>query len=499
MSSPKRLLVGLCAAPLLASCVFLLDYDELKSKGDRTPQNRSGAGGAPDGVSGGAGIGGQGGAGCGDCDDHDPCTVDTCDETGDAPACLHEATVGLKLDDFEQVLQAEQHMRVSLVAGSDVFYLAALEANEDAPSVHLYRLAKDGTELEPLGEDLFTGVAAGTPVSNVGLAVDPTLGLAVHGYVAIKPEVGDLPPRVFHVINRGDTTTTELVGMSYRADNPWVFPQALAIGNKVYGAWIQEDGLIGVHETGAALPPPPFGDATLPATTLALLSTENDEPAVLFTSETEEGPLGAFVETRAMNRVQISECQSAPGNYLSSSVISTQLPGLFLGNITKAGDDYLTTGGTTLICGANDTCSAVTDTCEPGDDANGVRNLAGATVRFQDDPPGVIYSVLVLPQLTLKADSDTDFEAKLSLLLGRADFSEEGAGASATIGGDRNGLTEIARQDTDEAAGFTGPDWPAVGILPSEHVALAWIQPNADRTGTELHVQRYKMCLPAPD
>ena len=110
---------------------------------------------------------------------------------------------------------------------------------------------------------------------------------------------------------------------------------------------------------------------------------------------------------------------------------------------------------------------------------------------------GVVYSVLALPQIILKPGSDTEIEALLSVTLGRVDFSKEPP-ESTTIGGDAQGLMEVARQGTDETRQFTGPDWPAVGILPSQQVAIAWIQPNSAFTGTELHVQRYKMCLPEP-
>jgi len=57
----------------------------------------------------------------------------------------------------------------------------------------------------------------------------------------------------------------------------------------------------------------------------------------------------------------------------------------------------------------------------------------------------------------------------------------------------------IARNENEneEALGFAGPDWPAVAILPTKQVAVARIQPNPSADGTELHVQRYKMCLPA--
>jgi hypothetical protein len=498
MLRTSRLLIGLCCTPLLASCVFLLDYDALESQGPDTAEGGSGgaSAGAPPVALGGAG--GEGGTGCGECDDGDPCTIDVCDETGETPECMHEATVGLQLDGFEQVVPGQQHLRVSLAAGPDAFYLSSFGITDDTPSITLYRLAADGQELESLGSDLLTGLAEGTPASNVGLVVDPTLGLAVHGFVAVKPKVGDLPPRVFHIVSRAGKTTSELVGMSYRAENPWVFPQALAIGNSVHGAWIQADGTIAVHEVGAVLQPQPFGNTALPATTLSLLATAGNQPAVMFTSHTDDGPLGAYVETRGQNRSEISECQSAPGTYVSSSVIGTPLPGLALGYITKGGDDYLTTGNVTLACGSNNQCTPVTDECDAGDLANGARNIAGATVRFDADPPGVIYSVLALPQIALKPGSDTEVEAKLSLLLGRADFSDEGGGASTTIGGseDEMGLMVVARQDTSEELGFVGPDWPAVGILPSKQVAVAWLQRDEAAEQTELHVQRYAMCLP---
>jgi hypothetical protein len=331
-------------------------------------------------------------------------------------------------------------------------------------------------------------------VSNVGLAIDPTLGLALHGFVAIQPLAG--PARVAHVVHRnGDTEANLLPLSSYSVHSPWVFPQALAIGNKVFGAWIQEDGTIAVQDVGGLNMAEIFGDATLPATTLSLLSSSNDLPAVMYTTQTQDGTLGAYVESPAHSRAEITECQTAPGGYVSSSVMSTQLPGLWLNNITRFGEDYLTTGGATLLCGPAQ-CTAVTDECDPEQDlANSVRNVAGATV--QADVTGVVYSVIALPQLAPKAGSVTAAEARLSVTLGRVDFSKDPP-ESLTIGGDAQGLMEVSRQDTGEERDFTGPDWPAVGILPSQQVAIAWIQPNAAFTGTELHVQRYKMCLPEP-
>jgi hypothetical protein len=237
---------------------------------------------------------------------------------------------------------------------------------------------------------------------------------------------------------------------------------------------------------------------TLPATTLALLSTGDGQPAIMFTAEA--GPqqaLGTYVETSGQNRTKLPECEKRPGDYLSSSVIGTQIPGLWLANITRFGDDYLTTGSGTVVCG-NNVCVAGGEDCAQATPSNGVRNIAGATVRFEADPPGIVYSVLAIPQLAPKLDQPSIAEGKLSLALGRADFSAEKP-TSTTIGGDvETGLMTVARHDTDEAAGFAGPDWPAVAILPTKQVAVAWIEPNPTADGTELHVQRYKMCLGEP-
>ena len=120
-------LLAVVAAPFLASCVFLLDYDDLQggsvpNDGGTTATGGAAAGGMSD-IVGGVGASGEAGSSssCGDCNDHDACTVDTCDETGDAPTCTHEATEGLKLDGFETTLTSLRHVRVSVVAGGQQF------------------------------------------------------------------------------------------------------------------------------------------------------------------------------------------------------------------------------------------------------------------------------------------------------------------------------------------------------------------------------------------
>jgi hypothetical protein len=498
MSRLLRVLLPLASAPLLASCMLLLDFDDLKSNAGEpaaaggTPDAGGNANANPEAGAGAPPAAGAGGSSCGDCDDGDPCTADSCDETGSAPACVHETTPHLALDGIDTVLHAEQHVRVSLAASANSFYLAALEVDKKVPEITLYRLASDGTELETL-DKLSSLPLDGTVISNVGLAVDPTLGgLDLHGFVAVKPALGDAQPKIVHLVTRNGKTTTQLVaGSSYKADNPWVFPQALAIGNRVVGAWIQADGSVAVHELIGGTTT--FGDPALPATTLALLSTSDDHPAVLFTAESNGAALGTYLETGGKSRTKVSECQTANGSYVSSSVIATQIPGVWLGNITKASDQYLTKGGATLVCAKN-TCVATTDTCQPDDLANSVRDVAGATVHFDTDAPGIVYSVIAIPQLAPKPDSPSEVVGKLSLAFGQADFSGNKSGDATQLGD----LLEIANMDTDASLGFAGPDWPAVGILPTEQVAVAWIQPNPGEGGSDLHVQRYKLCLPPP-
>jgi hypothetical protein len=487
--------VPLLAAPFLASCVFLLDYDDLQRG---SPQPASG-GASPVGEGGAAGeLGGAAGAvsSCGDCSDQDPCTIDTCDETGDEPTCLHEATEGLKLDGFETTLTSLQHARVALVAGGQQFFLSVLEAAPAVPKVSLYRLASDGAQLESIGTDL---KLEGVPVSNVGLvAEDLAVGeVALHGFVATKLKTTGATARVFHLVNRAGKTTANVVGLSYQEGNATVFPQPLVMGSKVVAAWIQADGTIAVHNLGAARTDT-FGATSLPANTLSLLSTADDQPAVMFTAESgPKLPLGTYVETAGQSRIKLAECETRAGDYLSSSVIGTQIPGLWLANVTRFGDDYLTTGSGTLVCG-NGSCAAVAEACDSATPSNGLRNVAGATVRFETDPPGVIYSVVALPQIALKSDMAT-VEGRLSLVLGRTDFSTPGDATSTTIGGDdATGAQLIAHNGTSEAQGFAGPDWPAVAILPTKQVAVAWIQPNQTADGTELHIKRYKMCLLPP-
>lgn len=471
----------LCAVPLLSSCYFILDYGDLTSERDK-PLATGGSDGA-------GGESAAGGSACGDCDDRDPCTTDSCGSDGE---CKNEPTEGLVLDGVDQTLEAKQHVRVSLVGSGQYFYLAELESDGTTPSVGLYRLATDGDAVEAISGDLGLD---GTPLSNVGIAIEELAAgeVALHGFLAIKPKLAAAMPRVIHVVNRAGKTMSNVTSLTatYRADLPTTFPQALTVAGKVVGAWIQADGTIAVHNVGTARTDT-FGAATLPATTLSLLSTSDDKPAVMYTAQTNSA-LGTYVETSGQNRIKITECETKPGSYLSSSVIGTQIPGVWLANITRAGADYLTTGSASLAC-ANNTCAQAPLDCSQAKPNNLVRELAGATIHFDNDEAGIVYSVLALPQLAPGTETGS-VVGRLSLALGRTDFSVDLKDAENTPVGE---LKPIAENETSEAMGFQGPDWPAVAILPSQRVAVAWLQPNPSFSGSELRVQRYKMCLPPP-
>jgi hypothetical protein len=498
MARWSRLVLPICAAPLLGSCYFLLDYQDLQSDPGQVATTGGGEGG---GASTSAGTGGEsdvtagGASACGDCDDHDPCTVDTCDASGAAPKCVNTAQQGLALDGVDETHAADQHIRVSLVGSGQLFYLAEMEIDKDTPKVALYRLGTNDAALEAIGTDL---TLDGNPVSNVGLAVEELAAgeVALHGFVATKLRVAAAMPRVFHVVNRNGKTTSNVVGATFRDDDvtarTHAFPQALAINNKVVGAWIQADGTIAVHNVGTAKTDT-FG-TNLKASTLSLLSTADNMPAVMFTAQTaaDSGAVGTYVETSGQNRAKVPECETRPGAYLSSAAIATQIPGLWLANITRYGTDYLGNGNASLVCGTG-TCTVVPEDCKQATLGNAVRDVSGASVHFDNDKAGVVYLVLASPQVVPPQAGATAFEARLNLGLGRVDFSIKDD--KGTPVGDSQ---VIASNDTTEAAAFAGPDWPAVAILPSQKVAVAWIQPNSTFSGTELRVQRYKMCLPPP-
>jgi hypothetical protein len=471
-------LAALLVIPLLASCMFLLDFDELQS-GNGAEGGEPSSGGAAGATSGGA----SGAGGACTCDDQDPCTEDRCDP--DSPdGCVHDPRPGLVLDGLDATLEAEQHFRVAMVAGGGYFYLSAFELRDGEPEVSIYRAGATGSEVETLLTLSDPVRGDGTVVSNAGLAIDTSFGITLHGLVAVEGAAGVV--RVMHVTHRQDQTDVQTVGLDYQP-NPLVFPQLLTIGTERYGAWIQGDGTVAMTEVGPGVPgvpglPDMFGSSADPAGTLALIASVDNSPALLYTT-----PSGVFADT-GQSRVQVEECQPADGDYLSSSAIETPVPGLWLANFTKFGADYLTNGSATLVCSA-ERCASKTERCTAEDANNGARNAAGASVRFDTDPAGVGYSVLALPSVAASEGTASGIEASLTLAGFKLDFSTDDVGNQAL--GEPFFVSTMA---TTEELSFAGPDWPALAILATRQVGLAWIQPKLDGTGSELRVQRYRMC-----
>ena len=124
-----------------------------------------------------------------------------------------------------------------------------------------------------------------------------------------------------------------------------------------------------------------------PATTLSLLTADDNSPAVLYTV----GGGGVFLERVMVSPYQVPECQPAAGEYLSSSVASTTIPGFWIGAWTKyAGDPnpYLTTNGRAVAC-ANNACGSDMNACPAGSDDNLARNPA-TVIASADITPDLI-------------------------------------------------------------------------------------------------------------
>ncbi len=524
----KSALLSLLGLPALASCSFLLDFDALQqgsggkagsgsaATGGSGAAAGMGGGGSPaagssgngagesgeGGMSGKAGsaTGGNAGSGTVDCPDEcfhdDPCLRGGCDSDG---SCLTGSVLGLAHDGFDATIPADVHFRTTMIGGDDAFFLSSFAQNGDEPEVTFYRLdgaQDDFTTIGTLGGLDIGNVAA--PASAAGLAVQPLSGV-VHAFVAIKNSdlVG---ARVFHVLlNADDPPPPMPVGsreQGYWEVNPYNSPVALQIGTRTYASWINADQTVAITNgdlSPTMLDPPSVLSAGTTATTLSLLSSTDDQPYVLYTA----AGGGVFVERPELAPLELSECQAAPGNYLSSSATFTNLPGFSLSSWTKfapasgSEEGYLTTTGRAIFCGP-DGCAADAAACPASSSNNLVRNPSAVIVKRPGDPPGRREVVQALPAIGVDEEGAT---AWLVLIQQTLDFDpERPLENGATLAEIAPALT-LAEQPALEGNGFRGPDLPAVAFVPPDRFAVAWTQPAAS-TGDELRIQRFKMCLP---
>lgn len=487
----------------LSSCMFMLDFDGLQggapaSTGGAAGSNGAGGDGDSAGATGGggtagsSGAGGAGGSACGCVEDSDPCTVARCVDQGSGPECVQEPQEGLVLEREYPPVIADRHYQVSMVAGSSEFYLSTLSKDGLVSDAAIYRLPV-ASNAELTEATRLSGLAvAGAPVSMASLAVDESSGLTVHAYVALKELIG-AGVKVWHVLFDADFKPVGrmAVGANY-FQNPNLeaqlhHPDARKIGDAIWGTWINADGSITVDN---ASNPRQFqlGSNATPASTVTLLATRGNQPAVLYTGSTR----GVFLQSEAGGQATASECQTGDGLYYGAIAAPTSLAGLWFTSWTKSGTGYLTTESKVVLCGPNG-CAADTG-CDDNEAQNFTRNIALATVHLQGDPAGVLYYVDVLPNLAPAPDGQV--AASIAALLIRADF---GTSATLTQPPVTNAIGEplaLSTQVTDEAHGFRGPDLAAAALI-GRTAAISWVEPMADGRD-QLRVQRYELCLSPP-
>lgn len=495
-----RSLLALCIVPLLGACSFLLDFGDLQGGKKTSPDAGAGTGGrSAEAGSGGrtasAGEGGAGGTACdlAACDDSDPCTVDTCDATSN-DGCAHTPTPGLGLEKSFDPILADTLVRVTMTAGSDAFYFSNLAINGKTPDVELFRLGEDDDNYTSLKKLSAFAEFAGSAVSVAGLAVDTSgvIGETLHGLVAVNDAQG--VPAVWQIVAdaKHQFGIPTKVGDSYDSSFVLNYPVARALNGAVHGAWINADGTISVLSPGNA-PLQKFGVGAPAAGTLSLFGTDTNQPAVVYSGKTN----GVLLETAGANRTAIPECQAAAGGYLTMSSLGLAgHNGVWFTSWTKytSGTDGTLTNETHVVLCVKGSCTPdTTSECKAGDDNNLERNVAAESVHLPGDPAEQSYLISAVPRLTQDADAGTA-EASLTAFVAELQSPLDPAGTSTLLGAPLTVATQTATADT-----FRGPDYPALAVIPGAQVkvALAWIQPASSGSGPdELHLQRYRLCLP---
>jgi hypothetical protein len=484
-----RLAAAALVAPLVVSCAFVLNFDELQEgKPGASDGGGSGGSGGTGGSSGSAGTGGSAGGSCPtDCKDTDPCTNDTCDTSTSPPSCRHEPiTADVMPDGIAHTIKADALHRVTMTAAGDAFYFAVFETTGPRNDLTLYRLRPNGTAVEELVKTSGIGLLMGRQVrSGVGLVADTSVGLRLHGFVAFA----DLLPAntsVWHIVLDGSfdprNGTYTQVGAGYDATDPHRYPVALKVGNTVRGAWITTDGQI--TSAAAGISPTVLGDTVLRAQQLAPIASQDTFGVAYALSDATGANQGIYTQLVGSAKSQLTACQLTKGIYLSMSSVSMGLAGFQLVNWTKAGEGFLTTenkgiGCSGLICGGR-------NMCEADQDEQWERNPAIATLTRSGDPVGTIFQAGALPFLDV-----SKLEGVLALIAVRIDLGAVPFQQPPVA-------TPIATKElsriTVSPPGYEGPDWPAISMLEPNKIALAWIEPNASG-GDDLHVRRYAFCL----
>jgi hypothetical protein len=482
----------------LASCAFVLDFDELTAgedagtdaaAGTGATGGGSGAGGGSGGSSGSGGTGGGGTAGSGgtdggtacasDCADNDPCTDDSCDETTSPARCVHVPAKRIMKDGLSETLVADEMHRVTMTSAADTFYYSVFEQTNGAPEISLYRLGANSMASEELLKfSSFLGFLQARSAG--GLMADTSQGLHLHAFVGLGNETQ-------HVIFDGtfSINTAQRASLStiYDASNPRRHPVAMRLGNgEIVGAWVNNDNTVGIGSATRA--PDTLANNILNVGQITPVASANT-PGVLFTA-----PNAVYLQIAGGQPAPITQCNTQLGGYTSAA--STQImPGFWITSWTKQGANYLLTEGKGVGC-ANAACG-FRQMCEGSEQATpGLRNPALATGVRPGDPAGTVLFASVAPIVGPNEDGTARTSAIL-LIVSRTAFGAVPLQEPPVS--DEIGTAELARM-APVGPLERGPDWPAVSILPPNKIAVAWTQPAANGTGDELRVERYRICIP---
>jgi hypothetical protein len=486
-----RSLIGISVLAFPA-CALVLDFDELQKGGPA-----AGSGGSDDGMGNGgetsqAGSGGAADGPCGSCDDHDPCTLDSCDAEADPPECLHEYQPGLASDGFRQKLSSDLMVKTTLATGPDAFYVSQLSLDGEQPVLTLYRLTADADELETVA-DLSTLQSGSSPISAAGLVADTSASLRLRAYVALKEQDG--PAGVYLATFDRDMqlTDTELIEESYDPGTTALAvlrsPIAWFVGGKAWGAWPNLDGGVSLHSPGRSVETLGLASPTAAQRPAALSPVASgSEPGVLWTGT--EG--GVFVQLRSQGTpADVEECTTNPGGYLSAASVNVGITGFWLTSWTKVSDDLLVSESAPVFC--DEGCSSVPPDCSAGDStAELVRNQAFTAFLRPGDPAGVAYLATATPYLTVGDQADA-IQASLQLNLARIDFGSMPLVDDAEV----ETLSEItlATRETSTGASLAGPDYPVLGAVAPDKLLVGWSDPDDDGEST-LTLERYTLCFP---
>jgi hypothetical protein len=460
----------------------LLDFDELQ-QGAEADGGSSGSGGED------ASMQNPCGSGCPD--DADPCTESECTPQG----CIQRYGTGLTPDGLSGVLTAPSFHRVTMISRGERFYLSALQSDGTAYELVLSTFSKTDTEFPP-------GVAVSTlddfgglmPVSAAGL-VSPAPGFNVVAYVAMGTSPS-LPARVFRLafdLNGGYLGNLPAAIDANYGGGRRVHPIAWQPpAGEVWGAWPGASGGVYLHTGQGAIltgEPPQMAPLAGQVFALAPLAAGN-QPAVMWLT-------ASSVNVQAVGQplpVTLGQCDAQAGTFISATTAWTTLAGIYFGAWTKATPAPSVMTETAPIfcldesgargCIGSPTCGRDSDV------TSGVRNIAMEFVDIDGDPAGRVYQVAATP--TFDGSNPSNLEAILQLGVLEIDFDPTMPDAAANTRAVTAEPVEVAR--TPLASNGDGPDWPAVSVIPPDRVAVAWLQPSA--TGDELHVERFRLCLP---